>query len=151
MSKLTSSPLHQWLQSQTQFSSSDDIAALQNAIDIITFQTRDNDQATEITDSCIRLINKSSPHQISATMLSALICYFVWQKVSGETTNCAVFEKLTPSIRTLFEKLIKTEIIDNIAAKDEVLSNKQNQNLRRMLLCIVEDPRVIVIKLINNL
>jgi GTP pyrophosphokinase len=142
--------LNDWLTEQSITLNADQVKLLQGCIDFIIKHAESANDTNELLEKSLQLAIKSKQYQVSTKMTATLLCFPVISHLHEQNTLEKVLDQVDKNVMQLSKKLLKTIIIDEIATDSQhKLSIKQNQNLRRMLLSIVEDPRVIVIKLIE--
>jgi GTP pyrophosphokinase len=142
--------LNNWLKSMAAELEEKDYQLLENSTKFIVDQAAETTQEDELLATSLGLAKKSQQYQISIEMLATLLCLPTLKHLKSMNKLNDMPETIDKSITDLSQKLFKTIVIDDIAAtENHIFTQNQNQNRRKMLLAVVEDPRVIVIKLIE--
>jgi GTP pyrophosphokinase len=129
--------------------SSGDPSISQQALDWILNQKLTEDILNDLLTQGLQLSQKMQQYHSDPLLLASALTYpFIkYYKTIKGTIN-----HLSPSIVALTSKTIKVSMIDQLSQiNNRNFLLKNSQNLRKLMLAIVEDPKAVIIKLIECL
>lgn len=143
--------LTNWLTLADRFTSDDDRDLLKKSYEYAEklSQTAVSPYTTSTLDQGLKMASLLSDIQCDAQTLSAAIAYP--SVYYAHPPKEKVIQSLSPSVAKLISGASRMEAIHNIHRQSNALNQQQIDNLRKMLLAIVDDVRIVLIRLAERL